>query len=193
MREFLETLKYDRPITYGLLVASCGLVVLISVFMALPPAPILKAIGVTGAQTTVGATVNALYWSGRVLFNRSGEEVPERVFGNLDGIDEQGRVIVTVMVGDRIEQRHYNVADTKIVDVYGAARMVQELRYADCRFDVYHENQAVIWIKGGPLNVRMIEAGVAKPDPNPPTNIVDSAFASYYWTVAKGKSKGEKL
>lgn len=186
MREFLEDLKYERPVVYGAVLAGMALIVTVAVFMALPPAPILRVIGVTGAQTTLGAAVNAIYWSGRVLLNRTGDEVPMRVYGNLNGINEQGQLIVTVMAGARVERRTYGVADTQILDIYGAAKIVRALIYENTRLDVYPGNQAVVWVQGAPLNVRLIEAGVAKPDPNPPTNIVDSAFATYYWAIVKG-------
>jgi hypothetical protein len=32
----------------------------------------------------------------------------------------------------------------------------------------------------------LIEAGYAIPDPNPPTNIVDIAFSTYYWRLFHG-------
>jgi len=58
----------------------------------------------------------------------------------------------------------------------------------NARFDIYGQEQVVTWIRNTPLNVKLIEAGVAKPDPKPPTNIFDLAFATYYWGIAKGRN-----
>ena len=188
--KFLEDMKYERPKIYYAGMMALLVVIFIAAFMMLPPVPILRAIGVTGAQTRLGAAVNAVYWQARVMFNEPGNEEPVKEYGNLLGISKSGQVVVQVVDGTQWVTKEYGVADTPLIDLYGSAKIVSALTASSARFDVYEKDQVVIWVRGEPLNVRFVEAGVAKPDPSPPTNIVDAVFAAYYWTVAAGKTKG---
>lgn len=184
--DFLDNLRYDRPGLFALLVLAGVGLLLAAMFMAFPATPAARAIGVTTLQERVRAVANAGYWGARALLNRSGDETPQRRFGNIEGVDPKGSVIVTQVEGAEWVQRLYGVADAQLTDLAGAARVLSAYRTENARLDIYPGDQAVLWVRGVPVNVKLIEAGVARPDPNPPTNIVDLAFATYYWRIAKG-------
>lgn len=184
--DWLDNLRYDRPGLFALLVMAGIALLLVLAFMAFPATPAARAVGVTGLQERVRAVGNAASWGARALLNRGGDETPQRRFGNIEGVDQKGSVIVTQVEGTAWVQRLYGVADAQLTDLHGAARVLSTYRTENARLDIYRGDQAVLWVKGVPVNVKLIEAGVARPDPNPPTNIVDLAFATYYWRIAKG-------
>lgn len=46
----------------------------------------------------------------------------------------------------------------------------------------------VLWYRRAPLNVETVEQGIALPEKNPPTTVVNQIFAQYYWGLAKNGS-----
>lgn len=190
-REWLDNVRYDHPGLYGVLLVSVGTMTVFVCFMLLPESPLLKAMGVSGLQTRISATTNGLYWSTRATFNSAGDGEAVQVFGNVEGIDKSGKLIVSVPEGAQWIRRLLTLANAEVVDLYGVAQIVGSLRTENARFEIYPTDRAVVWIRGAPLNVKLIEAGVAKPDPNPRTNIFDLAFAAYYWSIAKGNSTNQ--
>lgn len=182
MIDWLIDLKYEFPrlfwssIWLGLMVG-CG-----AGFMAIPDTPTSSAMGIVKLQTRAVSLVRAARWYVRVQINTEGVASPVRVtYGSILGLDRQGALVISEAVGDRWQKTKVRLADVKLIDLRGAAMLVKEHRPENARFEIYDEEQAVVWIKGAPLNVKLIESGFAEPDPNPPTNIVDKAFATYYW------------
>lgn len=186
---WLDTLRYDHRGLYRGLVAVIVMFVLGLAFLALPDSPMLGAMGVTGVKKRFSAFSNALYWSSRTAVNnKASADSPSVFYGNMEGVDQAGKLIVTVPNGSKWVRHYFALADIVITDIYGVAQQVGALRLEDAKFEVYSVDQAVVWVRGVPFNVKLIESGVAKPDPIPPTNIVDIAFATYYWGIAKGKT-----
>jgi len=186
---WLDTLRYDHRGLYCGLVAVVVMFVLGLVFLTLPDSPMLQAMGVTGVQKRLSAFSNALYWSSRTAVNnKASADRPSVFYGNMEGVDQAGKLIVTVPNGSKWVRHYFALANIVITDIYGVAQQVGALRLEDAKFEVYSDDQAVVWVRGVPFNVKLIESGVAKPDPTPPTNIVDIAFATYYWGIAKGKT-----
>lgn len=191
LSDAIDTLRFDHPGAYRSLLAACIGAAVVITFLMLPDSPLLRAMGITGMQKRVTALSNALYWSTRAALNaKSSTEKPIVLYGNMEGIDQAGKLIVIAPSGSQWVRHSLALADTVITDLYGVAQQVGALRLEDAKFEVYHGDQAVIWVRGVPFNVKLIEAGVAKPDPSPPTDIVDIAFATYYWGIAKGKPTG---
>lgn len=180
---WIEDLQDDHPIVWRLLWIGAAMLGLFFGFLALPDTDFFRAVGITTAQHRVITAEHALYWSTRAALHKSAS-APGQVtviYATLLGVDATGRVLVSVPVGDHFEQRAYGVADVDIRDTHGAAAIVAKHQFADIRLELYSAHQAVIWLDARPLNLMFIEAGVAAADPTPPTNIVDSAFAAYYW------------
>lgn len=186
LRQWLDNLRYDHPGSHGVLVVVVATATLAACFMMLPQSPLFVAIGVSGTQLRVSAATNGVYWSTRALLHAAADGVPTQVFGNVDGVDKSGKLIVSIPDRSKWVHRQLVLANADVVDLYGFAQIVGALRTENARFEIYPGERAVVWIRGAPLNVKAIEAGVATPDPNPRTNIFDLAFAAYYWTIAKG-------
>lgn len=157
-------------------------------FLAIPSTSLMTAIGVPHLQKRISALGLSTKWITRSFFH-TGQDVslfPTVVYGNIKGIDENGRVKVTMVDGARFVNTSLIIADIRVTDIIKANELVESFKLEDVKVDLYPEEHAVIWIKQDPLNIFLIEAGVAVPDPNPPTNIVDIAFAAHYWRVFKG-------
>lgn len=182
----MESLLYDHPTIFRGGLTAIVVTILMVIFMALPATPLMRAIGVTAAQTKVSSLYYAAFWYIRAQTTQEGVNALQTTYGNIVGLDKEGSLIISVPVGDKFEQSKVLIADTKLTDLYGAAALVGQFRTEDAKFEIYENRQAVIWIRDVPFNVKLIEAGYAIPDPNPPTNIVDKAFATYYWRNFNG-------
>lgn len=188
MLDWIEGFRMDHPVMFrgGVALGVAGL--LIVGFLALPDAPVFRASGVTAVQKRVAAVRHAVYWSARAALHSTSKVMePKVLYGNLDGVDADGQLVVSSATGAKWAQHKVAFADVLITDVGGVAQQVAGLRFENARLELYPDNQAVVWIRSVPLNVTLVEAGVARPDPTPPTDIVDSAFATYYWSLVKGK------
>jgi hypothetical protein len=188
MSDWLDNLRYDHPGVYRTFLATMGVFLFVLCFMLLPDTPMLRAMGVTGLQKRVSAAANGVYWSTRAMFHGNVDVEHTQLYGNVDGVDQSGKIIITVPQGDKWEHLNFALANIEIADVYGVAQIVGSLRTESARFEIYGNDHVVVWIRNAPLNVKLIEAGVANPAPRPPTNIFDLAFATYYWGIAKGQS-----
>lgn len=189
LRERLENLRYDHPGLYGSMLLVTILVSIFACFLLLPDAPLLRAVGVTGIQKRLSAATNGVYWSVRAELNGADDSQSVQLYGAVEGIDTDGKLIVSIPQGDKWIQRKLSLANTEMIDPYAAAQIVGSLRTENARFEIYPVDRAVVWIRNTPLNVKLIETGAAKPDPNPRTNIFDMAFASYYWSIANGTTE----
>jgi hypothetical protein len=193
VRDLFETLRYDFPGWYRFFIALAVLMLCSIGFMSLPQTPFLTTIGITGTQHKVSAFGSALFWEYNALRHTksSGTAPLKSVWGTVAGLDKTGAILVSIPDGKAWKTEAIHVADTKITNLYGAAGLINQFRSEDALLDYYEGDQVVIWIRDVPINVKLIEAGFARPDPNPPTNIVDRAFASYYWYLFSGE-KNEK-
>ena len=179
-----EDFRYEHRILYRTLLTCVSLILVTLLFMSLPRSTLMRVIGVTTVQNKISAFQNALYWEVRARIHKPDTMTPVVAYGTLVGVTRAGAVVVNVPNGAKFEQRMFYLADIKLTDLLGVAIQVGALRTEDAKFDVYG-NTVVVWIRGVPLNLNLIERGYAKPDPNPPTNIVDQVFAAYYWRLFK--------
>ena len=170
--------------------------VLISGFLFLERQPTLsQTFGLTDLRLRVQAMPDAAYWSYRKWVNTKAENyspIDTRYGYVKDFIDGQVRVHEYSKQG-RVE-KSYPLASIEIYDRQHRAmrQCIRERTGAETRFDIYINQQgkehAVVWTNSGPWNVQFISQGYAYPSPNPPTNVVDAAFAEYYWNLVKGKN-----
>ena len=184
--DWFEGFKYDHPVIHRVAIFLFGIMALLVVFMMLPSSPMLKAMGINGVQTKISATANGIYWSTRASISQAGNPEHTQEYGNIEGFDPAGKIIISVPEHDKWVRKNLALANAEITDQYGAAQIIGSLRTENARFDIYPPGRVVVWIRNAPLNVKLIEAGVAKPDSNPLTNIFDIAFAAYYWGEARG-------
>lgn len=187
MKDFFENLRYDHPAFFRSAICTLSLTVILVIFMYIPSSPLMNVLGVTTGQRKLSALYYAAFWHARAATNQNAEARALRsMYGSLVGIDRSGQLIISIPVGNRFVQSVVHIADVKVTNIYGAAEMISGLRGEDAKFDFYPHDEVVVWVRGAPFNVKLIEAGHAIPDPSPPTNIVDKAFATYYWRILNG-------
>lgn len=187
MKEFFDNLRFDHPLIFrwsiGMLLMSLSFIF----FMSLPPSPLLRAIGVDTVQKKIASLYYGVFWQIRAATYSSDDGMLlQTTYGSMTGLDQNGLLVISIPSGHEFMQSRVSIADVKITDLYGVAALIGGLRTEDAKFDIYPGNQVVIWIRNVPFNVKLIEAGFAVPDPNPPTSIVDKAFATYYWRIFNG-------
>jgi hypothetical protein len=182
---FHEDFKYDWPRTYriiaGVTLAAFGL----ALFAALPDNDAMRATGVVALQERSKALGEAAYWQARAAINRHGESAPVVEYGSVIGINAEKRVVVSIPRNDRFVTQSFQLANVVVTDLEATAAIISRNRLSNARVDVYGD-AAVIWIDDTPLNVDLVKLGLARPAQDPPTNIVDRAFAAYFWNVAAG-------
>lgn len=184
----LTDFRYDHPRLYWSGIAGVAIFGLALVFLLLPQNAFFEAVGVSDAQRRGHALRSAAYWYGRSAIHASSEGLAFDVrYGNVVRFSD-GAVIASIPRGDEFMEEALHLADVVVKEPVQASAVVKAARFKDARFEVYDQDKAVVWIDGKPLNITLIELGAAMPDPNPPTNIVDLAFASYYWAQFKGES-----
>jgi hypothetical protein len=180
--EFFHAVRFEHPRVFWTGIVSATIAASMYGFMSIPPGPVAKATGVTQLQRRAASLYYAGFWFARVEINgQSAAPILSTNYGNVVGLDRRGRLIVSVPNGDRFGRVEVSLADVRLTDLRGAATLIKGVRDLDAKFEEYPGNQYVVWLNQIPLNVQLIEAGLAEPDPNPPTNIVDKAFATYYW------------
>ncbi len=183
--EWIDDLRESRPVLAWSAIGSGALAVVIAMFMAIPASPMFEAVGATEVQSRIRAAGQSAYWGYRVVLGRNALERPQTVYGTITGASTQGTVLMSVPVGEGFQIVQVKLANvqSETVDSSRLWGLVEQVRNQNARVDVYPDGRSVVWIKGQPLNLMAIEVGAAKPETNPVTNIVDKAFASYYWNV----------
>lgn len=183
----LADLRFDHPKTFWTSTAILTTGVLLTAFFLIPQTRFFEAAGVSAVQRRAIALKNAAYWYSRARLHAGGDGlIFETKFGNV--VKYQDGLHSSIPAGEVFQDVQFHLADVVVVSAAETDRIVQAVRFKDARFDIYDGDKAVVWIGNRPLNIALIEAGAAKPDPYPPTNIVDQAFASYYWSQFKGES-----
>lgn len=185
--DWLDTLRYDYPKLFKSLVIVSTLLLTLIGFMLIPDTSLTRIIGISDIQRRLTATGNGIYWSMRATIHNEGPADYDQLYGSIEGIDETSALVVSIPSQDKYTRRVFRLANTEIMDLYGAVQAIGAFRMETARFDVYNDDNAVVWIRGTPLNVRLIETGIAKPADKPPSNIFDRAFAAYYWRLAKAQ------
>lgn len=190
----LNKLKYSHPAVIAT-TAIIGGIVLISMivvmFSWLRTSEFAKATGIADSANQAYALRQALYWSGRALLHHEADEEikPTRSYGSIAGLTHDGMVVIKIYEGYEIQTRNVRLADVKLED---PARYVQEalaVRDMNAEFDFYSPSEVVVWMTRKPWNIHLIVSGAMRPDERPPTNIVDKAFAAYYWRLTKGEKQ----
>lgn len=184
---WLEDFKYDYPRIYRFSLVAVIIAAASAATSAMPNSEITRAMGLVALKERCAALRSAIYWESRAAMNPVSEQAPVVDFGFVTGIDFDGQVFLSVPIKNQFVQRKVKLADIQIVNLKGIAAIIQEKHQLDAKIEMYGD-MAVIWIEGEPLNVELVNARLAVPDPNPPTNIVDRIFATYFWNKAKGKN-----
>lgn len=168
---------------------------LTSAFVMMERQPTLsQAFGLTEMRLRAKALPDALFWSYRKWSNAEADSYsPSDVRFGYARDFAGGRLIVHEYTSSGRIEKAYPLASVEINPQQQGmiAQWVRERRGAEARFDIYINQDgvehAVVWASGAPWNVQWISAGFAYPSPNPPSNVIDAAFAEYYWQQFKGQ------
>lgn len=183
--EWFDDFREARPALAWLTLSAAGIAALLAIIMAMPASPMMQAVGATDLQTRIRAGGQVAYWSYRVALGRNALEKPITLYGTITGSTNAGMVLMSIPRGASFQVVEVLLAnlDKSSVDPKAMWTVIEQVKNQNARVDVYPDGRSVIWIRGLPLNLSVIEAGAARPETNPITNIVDKAFASYYWKV----------
>lgn len=181
-------LRYEKVWLFWCLQAISLVVVLYLALSLLMESALADAMGLTKMKMRVSAFREAMYWQCRVWKNASlPVQSPVRYYGFINKAEPDGQLLITVVENDKYVLREVTLANLTDIRVDGLAAAAAMRRRADAVFDIYPGKRAVVWIEGQPWNVMLISAKLARPTPAPPTNVVDKAFAEYFWAKVNGK------
>lgn len=190
----LNKLRYTHPAVATATLITV-LIILISMLIVmfgwLRTSEFAKATGIADSANRAYALREALYWSGRAMLHHEADNsatMPVRVYGTIAGLTEKGLIVAKIYEGAEIQTRDVRLADVKLANPAQYAQEVLAVRDMNAEFDIYSPSEeVVVWMNRKPWNVHLIVCGAMHPDERPPTNIVDKAFAEYYWRLTKGE------
>lgn len=175
----------------GIALGAFGMAIVL--FLLVPKSAFTMWLGVVGAQERVVAAHNAAFWKIRSLIApRTGVTMSEPVYGQIVGLTKEGEVVLRVSQGNRWVGMAQPLAGIEIRDRYRAANHLRSLRDTTAKIDVYRSSvgrsgsAVVVWVHGQPVNLVLVEDGLARPEMRPETSVTDAAYAAYYWRVARG-------
>ncbi|MGL4755794.1 MAG: hypothetical protein ACRCXB_25850 [Aeromonadaceae bacterium] len=143
----------------------------------------------SGGSDWLSTAKGYVYWQVRAIRYDGQDSAHSPVktsWANYDGMTHDGALLLRVYEDKRVGQITALLADLDIKDVNGVARYLQQYKRANVKVDYYHliENDTdyvVMWTQNGvPLNLKLIEAGLAHPMDTPPTNLVNTLMAQFY-------------
>lgn len=183
---WLHRYKFEHPWIYGGLLSFAFLYLILTIFLYIPDTQLTRAVGIVNLQDRTMALRHALYWESRVKLNPYVHVGQQVKYGFVVGVTQDHKLVISVPENETYVQYEYKFADMQVQNILAVSTIVKNYRNENARFDIYGD-MIVAYIDGMPLNLYLIERGFASPDPNPPSNIVDSAFATHYWSLVTGK------
>jgi hypothetical protein len=186
----------ERPRVRVILFVSflAGLFLLLFISM-LPVNTLTKTIGIAQLQAKVIALREAVYWQSRVFLNPKVEVKHTVFYGYVMSIGDDGMLEVSFPNDTIFVVQKFALADLQIKNKAAVKQFFLDHRNVNIRFDLYGDMVVLHaqtvpadFLNHTPLNIQFIEKGFALPDPNPPSNIVDRAFATHYWNIVKGNA-----
>jgi len=187
-------IKYAHPAIIAVFISISGLLlmsVLVVMFGWLRSSEFAKATGIADSANRVYALQQALYWSGRAILHHDAKYpvTPTRMYGSIAGLAPNGMIVVKVYEDAEIKTRTAWLADVKVANANQFVEQVLAVRDNQAEFEFYNPEEVVVWMDRAPWNIHLIACGAMHPDERPPTNIVDKAFAEFYWRIAKGENQ----
>lgn len=175
-----------------------GVLLVFVLFMSIPRTLTTEWIGIPEVQDRIRSAQAAAYWYTRSrLVPREGELKDKPQYGQMEGLTSDGRLVLRIADGAEWRKIALPFAGIKLVDLYRSAIHVRALSGTSARFDIYEEPReqsrfsVVVWVHQKPVNLGLVEEGVARPEPKPVTSIMDIAYAHYYWQRALGTKQDD--
>lgn len=107
----------------------------------------------------------------------------EERHGHLEGATRDGEVVYTFYRNGDTYEFKSELINTIILNKKRLNDKIEDIDYNRARIEVYANGETLVWLQDQPFNLLLINAGIAKPHPRPPTNMVDKFYADYYWSL----------
>lgn len=180
--------KYDHPYLHALSLLAASITLGTVLAVAVPDSEVTRALGLSALRQRGSALCSALYWETRAHLQRTPAPAAGAEYGYVSAMEPDGAVLITVPQQHVFVQRRVQLANVRITDLAGASALILRRRHVDARVEHYGA-WAVIWFDDRPLNLDLINAGLAVPVLVPPTSILERLFADYLWNQTKGTDK----
>jgi hypothetical protein len=139
----------------------------------------------------------AVYWETRAFLydghdNKNVRPV-KHFTAEILGMTKEAKVVFKMSTPEGSKNVHAELADLIITDIESTSKILNRFRgqiiyvdYYQYQLDGVVHNCVVLWDEfESPLNLELVERQFASPIENPPTNIVNSLMAGYYWRKLK--------
>ncbi|WP_045391736.1 hypothetical protein [Vibrio rotiferianus] len=175
-----DGIKYRNPIAYYLLVGVLASSLIAS--LTIGGYKLYQSELLYNFRMGVYYKVKATFLDGRTADWVS----PERHFSaRVRGYRRGGFIVLQIPTKEVIEAQ---LADLIILNEESVAKYINRYRNETVYVDYYEydadgerHSALIIWEESGaPMNLSLIDSGLAKPTTKPPTNIVHKLFAEYY-------------
>lgn len=176
---------------------------LLLIVLVLPNTQFTRAVGVIDFQQRVYALRQALYWQSRVVMHPEHAVDHRILYGFVNAVMPDGKVEISYANDSKYVTERFQLADLKIQNYAALDTFFKQNQSMGIKADVYGDMVVLHFdgvmesmdkdVQAKPLNIQFIEKGDAIPDPNPPTNIVDRAFAAHYWKMTFGAQEKTTL
>jgi hypothetical protein len=183
-------IRHNHPIWFFTLVFTATIIIFANIVgITAANTELFDKLGANRAKEKIIAIKEFAFWRFRAWRNEKKHVSPphKHYYGSLDTANRDGTLNIIVIDQSEYRKMRISLADVIVHDPNALAVIVNLNRNLDVEFDLYETGETypftVIWLNGKPFNIQVIVSGVGRPDSNPPTNIVDKAFAEYYLSL----------
>jgi len=181
----MDSLRHNLPVFYTFLK-----VIFISVLGGIALALTFKFADFISPKASILA--EAVYWDARaVLYDgHDGQVRPVTHFtAEIKGLTKDGHVVFLYASKEGYRTVTAEFADLIITDLKGTSTIINRYRGKTIFVDHYQytadgkiHDCVVLWDEfESPLNLELVERQFAKPVESPPTNVVNTLMAGYFW------------
>lgn len=186
----LSSLRYNHPAIYYGLCTVC----IAAVFSLLTS--LLLTHGSSFGKR-VSALGNALYWEARAFAydgpDKKASTPVKHFMAEIKGMTRTGNVVFSMFTNSGMKIVEAELADLKITNLKGTTKVVNKYKGKRVYVDYYQYKEGemlhhcvVLWDEfDAPVNVEIVERNYAKPIETPPTNVVNTLMAKYFWKAFK--------
>ncbi|MBY8168143.1 hypothetical protein KW507_15825 [Vibrio fluvialis] len=177
---FFEGVKYRNPVAYYCFFGSLSICLLI--VAAAGGYKFFQSESLFNLRMGVYYQVKATFLDGRSAEwvspqSHFAAQIKGYAKGGYVVLKKPGRTIVQAQLADLII--HDEIAVAKYINAF--INKTVYVDYYEYDADGERHNAIIVWEENGaPINLSLIDSGLAKPITKPPTNIVHKLFAQYY-------------
>lgn len=185
----MDSLRHNVPALYSLFRIILG-----SVIAGVAIMVTLKTVTLLIPKASI--FLEAVYWDARawVYDGHDGQYRPVTHFtAEIKGLTKDGHVVFVYAGKEGYRTVTAEFADLIITDIKSTSTIINRFRGKTIFVDHYQyvadgkiHDCVVLWDEfESPLNLELVERQFAKPVESPPTNVVNTLMAGYYWRKLK--------